>query len=205
MGRLIVLDTETTGFAPHLGHRLVEIGAVELIDHQPTGREFHTYLDPEREVPADAARVHGLTTAFLRGKPKFTDPEVSGALLAFIDGARIVAHRAEFDRAFINLELEFSGRERIEDGRWIDTLALARSRLPGGKHNLDTLCARLGVSCATRTRHGALTDARLLASAYQRLVTYQEPAQAAPEGFSQRPAARRYRPGSQAWPDPRRR
>lgn len=201
MGRLIVLDTETTGFAPHLGHRLVEIGAVELIDHQPTGREFHAYVDPEREVPPDAVRVHGLTRSFLKGKLKFADPAVSGALVELIDSAQIVAHRAEFDRAFLNSELELAGHERIEEPRWIDTLALARSRMPGGRHSLDAVCARLGVSLATRTRHGALTDARLLASAYPRLLAYQEPVEAVPE----RLPARRYRPDPDAWPGPSRR
>lgn len=169
MAREIVLDTETTGFEPHLGHRLVEIACIETEDFVPTGRSFHSYVDPERDMPADAQRVHGLSTEFLRGKPRFAQAEVVDAFLRFVGDAVIVAHNAAFDRAFVNHELKLCGREPVAEPRWIDTLALARTRFPGMPNSLDALCKRFKISLAERDLHGALIDARLLASVYLEL------------------------------------
>ena len=131
MAREIVLDTETTGFEPKQGHRLVEIACVELIDFLPTGRHFHCYVDPERDMPPEAEKVHGLSAAFLKGKPKFAHPEVSDAFLAFVGDDPLIAHNAGFDRNFINFELEKVGKAPLPEPRWIDTLALAQKRFPG--------------------------------------------------------------------------
>ena len=169
MAREIVLDTETTGFEPHLGHRLVEMAALEIEDFVPTGRRFHVYIDPERDMPPDAERVHGLSSAFLAGKPKFVDREVSLAFLEFIGEAPVIAHNASFDRAFINWELEACGMAPVPEARWIDTLALARQRFPGMHNSLDALCKRFKISLSEREKHGALIDARLLAAVYLEL------------------------------------
>jgi len=169
MAREIVLDTETTGFEPHLGHRLVELAALEIEDFIPTGRSFHVYIDPERDMPPDAERVHGLSAAFLKGKPKFAAPEVSHAFLEFIGDAPVIAHNAGFDRAFVNWELEAIGLAPVPEPRWIDTLALARQRFPGMHNSLDALCKRFKISLADREKHGALIDARLLAAVYLEL------------------------------------
>lgn len=169
MAREIVLDTETTGFEPHLGHRLVEIGCLEIEDFIPTGRSFHVYIDPERDMPPDAERVHGLSAQFLRGKPRFADPDVVDAFLDFVRDAPIVAHNATFDRAFVNHELGLCGREHLHELRWVDTLALARLRFPGMHNSLDALCKRFKISLAEREKHGALIDARLLAGVYLEL------------------------------------
>ncbi|WP_421933723.1 DNA polymerase III subunit epsilon [Phenylobacterium sp.] len=169
MAREIVMDTETTGFEPHLGHRLVEIACLEIDDFLPTGRHFHVYIDPERDMPPDAERVHGLSSAFLKGKPKFAHPEVSHAFLEFVGDAPLIAHNATFDRAFINHELGVCGLTIIEEPRWIDTLALARKRFPGMANSLDALCKRFKISLSEREKHGALIDARLLAAVYLEL------------------------------------
>jgi DNA polymerase-3 subunit epsilon len=169
MAREIVMDTETTGFEPHLGHRLVEIACLEIEDFLPTGRHFHVYIDPERDMPPDAERVHGLSGAFLKGKPKFAHPEVSRAFLEFVGDAPLIAHNATFDRAFINHELGVCGLTIIEEPRWIDTLALARKRFPGMANSLDALCKRFKISLSEREKHGALIDARLLAAVYLEL------------------------------------
>jgi len=169
MAREIVLDTETTGFEPHLGHRLVEIACLEIDDFVPTGRSFHTYIDPERDMPPDAERVHGLSTTFLRGKPKFAETGVVEAFLSFVADSPIIAHNAGFDRTFINHELGRCGRDHLPEPRWIDTLALARVRFPGMPNSLDALCKRFKISLAERDLHGALIDARLLASVYLEL------------------------------------
>ena len=169
MAREIVLDTETTGFEPHLGHRLVELAALEIEDFIPTGRSFHIYIDPERDMPPEAEKVHGLSATFLRGKPKFADPEVVEAFLDFIADAPLVAHNASFDRAFVNWELNTLGREILPEDRWVDTLALARLRFPGMHNSLDALCKRFKISLAERDKHGALIDARLLAAVYLEL------------------------------------
>src|SRR5690606_4816406 len=167
MAREIVLDTETTGFDPATGDRLVEIACLEIEDFIPTGRSYHTYIDPEREMPADAERVHGLSTAFLRGKPKIH--EVVDEFLDFVADAPIVAHNATFDRTFVNWELGLCSRQHLPEERWIDTLALAKQRFPGMHNSLDALCKRFKISLADREKHGALIDARLLAAVYLEL------------------------------------
>ena len=169
MVRQIVLDTETTGFDPLNGDRLVEVACLEIQDLVPTGRSFHRYIDPCRDVPAGAEKVHGLSAAFLRGKPKFDDPDIVDALLDFIGDAHIVAHNASFDRNFVNWELQHIGRAALHESRWIDTLAMARTRFPGAHCSLDALCKRFKISLAERDKHGALIDARLLAEVYLEL------------------------------------
>ncbi|MGH6956589.1 MAG: DNA polymerase III subunit epsilon [Caulobacteraceae bacterium] len=169
MAREIVLDTETTGLDPKSGHRLIEIACVEVEDFVPTGRSFHRYVDPEREIDADAERVHGISLAFLAGKPKFGDAEVVEEFLEFVADAKLVAHNAAFDRNFVNAELERLGRETLRETRWIDTLALAQKRFPGMYNSLDALCKRFKVSLAERDKHGALIDAKLLACVYLEL------------------------------------
>ncbi|MGH7747050.1 MAG: DNA polymerase III subunit epsilon [Candidatus Dormibacteria bacterium] len=167
--REIILDTETTGLDPRLGHRVVEIACVELEDHTATGAHFHCYVNPEREVEAGAQRVHGLSREFLSTKPRFADPQVAHVFLAFVDEARLIAHNAAFDRAFLNQELALAGLAAIPEGRWIDSLALAQERFPGMYNSLDALCKRFRISLADRSKHGALIDARLLARVYLEL------------------------------------
>ncbi len=167
MAREIVLDTETTGLDPRFGHRLVEIGCVELEDFVPTGRHFHRYVDPERDMDADAERVHGLSTHFLRGKPKFYD--LCDELLDFIGGATVIAHNAAFDRNFVNFELERANRPIVVETQWLCTHVLAQKRFPGMGNSLDALCKRFRISLAEREKHGALIDAKLLAAVYLEL------------------------------------
>ena len=169
MTREIVIDTETTGLDAASGHRIIEIACVELDGLLPTGRHFHRYVDPEREIDADAQRVHGISNAFLTGKPRFADPDVASAFLSFIDGADLVAHNAAFDRGFIDHELRRAGLPCPSADRWIDTLALAQKRFPGMYNSLDALCKRYKISLAERDKHGALVDARLLAGVYLEL------------------------------------
>ena len=180
--REIVLDTETTGLELSDGHRIVEIGAVELFNHVPTGRIFHTYVDPGREMPAEALRVHGLTSAFLTDQPPFAD--VVDEFLAFLDQdgeaqpapARLVMHNAEFDIAFLNMELALLKRPSLDGGRIIvNTLQIARQRFPGAPNSLDALCRRFNVDGSARTRHGALLDAELLAEVYLGLMGGRQP------------------------------
>ncbi|MGI8841036.1 MAG: DNA polymerase III subunit epsilon [Caulobacteraceae bacterium] len=169
MAREIVLDTETTGLDPRSGHRLIEIACVELDDLTPTGRHFHRHIDPERDIDPDAERVHGISRAFLAGKPRFADPEVAEALLDFIGAAPLVAHNAAFDRGFVNHELARAGRAELPPEQWVDTLPMAQKRFPGLSNSLDSLCKRFRISLAERDRHGALVDARLLAGVYLEL------------------------------------
>jgi len=169
MAREIVLDTETTGFEPAQGHRLVEIACLEIEDFVPTGRSFHTYVDPCRDMPVEAQRVHGLSGDFLRGKPRFEHVEVVEAFLEFVGDAPIVAHNAGFDRAFVNHELGLCSRTHICETRWVDTLALAKKRFPGMHNSLDALCKRFKISLSEREKHGALIDAKLLAAVYLEL------------------------------------
>ncbi len=169
MAREIVLDTETTGFEPSQGHRLVEIACLEIEDFVPTGRSFHTYCDPCRDMPIEAERVHGLSGAFLRGKPRFEDAVVAEAFLEFVGDAPIIAHNAGFDRAFVNFELGLCSRGHLPEHRWIDTLALAKQRFPGMHNSLDALCKRFRISLSEREKHGALIDAKLLAAVYLEL------------------------------------
>jgi DNA polymerase-3 subunit epsilon len=166
MTREIVLDTETTGLDPRTGHRLIEIACVELEDFLPTGRTFHRYVHPEREIDPDAQRVHGISLQFLEGKPRFHEPDVCEALLSFVGDSTLVAHNAPFDRGFLNHELERAGKAALDEVRWIDTLAMAQKRYPGGYNSLDALCKRFKISLADREKHGALIDARLLAAVY---------------------------------------
>ena len=169
MAREIVLDTETTGLDPRTGHRLVEIACVELEDFLPTGRSFHRYVHPERDSDPEAVRVHGLTSAFLADKPRFSEPHVCDAFLEFVGEAVVVAHNAAFDRGFVNHELERAGRAGLPEARWVDTLPLAQKRFPGVHNSLDALCKRFKISLAEREKHGALIDAQLLAAVYLEL------------------------------------
>lgn len=166
--REIVFDTETTGINPE-EDRLIEIGCVEIENLLPTGREFHCLIDPGREVHPDAVRVHGHTWEKLKQFPKFSDPTIVDAFLAFVGDSRLVAHNASFDRSFINAELIRSGRPALGEGRFIDTLKLARSRYPGSPASLDALCRRFDISIEHRSLHGAIKDSRLLAEVYLQL------------------------------------
>lgn len=166
--REIVFDTETTGLSPHDGHRIVEIGAVELVNKVETGRTFHVYCNPERDMPSEAFAVHGLSDAFLAAKKLFADE--CEAFLDFIADAPLIAHNANFDFGFVNFELERCGRPAICETRKIDTLAIARTKHPGAKHTLDALCTRYGVDRSQRVLHGALLDAQLLAQVYVELT-----------------------------------
>lgn len=165
--RQIVLDTETTGLDPRQGHRVIEIGALELIDRQLTGRQYHVYLNPDREIDQGALEVHGITEEFLRDKPRFA--EIADDLMAFADGAELVIHNAPFDIGFIDNELSLSGHPHpsITDiATVLDTLELARDLHPGQRNNLDALCKRYEVDNSSRTLHGALLDAEILADVY---------------------------------------
>ena len=166
--REIVLDTETTGLDPANGHRIVEIGCVELLNAIPTGEIFHAYLDPGRDIPEEAFRVHGLSAEFLADKPVFA--KIAGDFLKFAGGAKIIAHNAEFDMRFLNAELALLGIAPIASDRVIDTLALARRKYPGAANSLDALCARYGIDTSRRTKHGALLDAGILAEVYAELT-----------------------------------
>lgn len=166
--REIILDTETTGLDPYEGHRVVEIGCVELVNSIPTGRTWHCYLNPERDMPEQAYAVHGLSIDFLRDKPLFADR--AEEFLTFIENAMLVMHNATFDFGFLNAELERIARPLLKWDRVVDTLALARRRHPGSPASLDALCRRYGVDLSERDLHGALLDCRLLASVYVELV-----------------------------------
>jgi DNA polymerase-3 subunit epsilon len=166
--REIVLDTETTGLDPLRGDRLVEVGCIELINHMPTGQSFHRYMNPEREMSAEAFAVHGLSTEFLASKPFFH--EVVDEFLAFIGDAPLVIHNASFDVGFINAELDRIKRAPIARERLVDTLLLARRKHPGVSNRLDDLCSRYAIDNSHRTKHGALLDAELLAEVYVDLI-----------------------------------
>jgi DNA polymerase-3 subunit epsilon len=166
--REIVFDTETTGLDPKTGDRMVEIGCIELVNRVPTGATFHAYFNPERDMPAGAEAVHGLSSAFLADKPLFR--ERADELIAFIGAAPLVAHNAGFDFGFLNSELEGCGRTAITLERMVDTVAIARRKHPGAKLSLDALCTRYGVDRSHRVRHGALLDAELLAQLYVELT-----------------------------------
>jgi len=171
--REIVLDTETTGLDPISGHRVVEIGCIELLNHVATGREFHSYLNPERDMPAEAEAVHGLSVTFLADKPLFAS--VAQDMLEFIGDAPIVAHNAGFDMGFINSELKRAGHKALSVERAIDTVILARRKFPGAQASLDALCRRFQIDTSQRGKHGALLDAKLLAQVYLELVGGREP------------------------------
>jgi DNA polymerase-3 subunit epsilon len=166
--REIVLDTETTGLDPYQGHRLVEIGCVELVNRIPSGQTFHRYLNPERDIPAEAFAIHGISSESLKDKPLFA--EVAEEFVAFIGDAPLVIHNAAFDIGFINAELERAGFPTLPRERLVDTLLLARRKHSGGSNRLDDLCARYGIDNSRRTKHGALLDAEILAEVYLELI-----------------------------------
>ncbi|HEX5961024.1 MAG TPA: DNA polymerase III subunit epsilon [Rhodanobacteraceae bacterium] len=167
MARKVVLDTETTGLEVERGHRVIEIGCVELIDRRPSGRSFQRYLNPERAIDAGAVAVHGITDEFLRDKPRFA--EIAEEFVAFIEGAELLIHNAAFDTSFLDSELQRAGAafgNVADHASVVDTLALARQKYPGQKNTLDALCKRLGVDNSHREVHGALLDAHLLADVW---------------------------------------
>ena len=171
--REIVLDTETTGFEPDSGDRIVEIGAVELWNHVPTGRTYHQYVNPQRAMPQEAFAVHGLSEEFLRDKPLFGD--IAAAFVAFIEDAKLVIHNAAFDMKFINAELSWLKLPAVPYERAIDTVAIARRRFPGAPASLDALCRRFAIDNSARTLHGALLDAEILAEVYLELIGGRQP------------------------------
>ncbi len=166
--REVVLDTETTGLDPKSGHRIVEIGCIELLNHVPTGEAYHQYINPERDMPAEAERVHGLSEDFLSGHPVFA--EVAGDFVTFVGDAPLVIHNAAFDMGFINAELILAGRPEIDRARAVDTVSMARRKFPGAQASLDALCRRFGIDLSERELHGALLDAQLLAAVYLELL-----------------------------------
>lgn len=171
--REISLDTETTGLSPEEGHRIVEIGCVELFNHVPTGRTFHRYINPERDMPEEAFAVHGLANEFLADKPLFA--EIAGEFLDFIGDSRLVIHNAEFDMRFINAEFKRLGLPMLPKARSFDTVALSRRRFPGAQASLDALCRRYGIDNSNRILHGALLDAELLSEVYLELMGGRQP------------------------------
>jgi DNA polymerase III subunit epsilon len=185
--RELVFDTETTGTDPERGDRIVEIGFVELIDLVPTGVTFHRYVNPQRDVPEEVVRVHGLTNAFLIDKPVFGDPSVVEEMLAFMGDTPLVAHNAEFDRRFLNGEFKRLNLPEIDKSRCIDTLAIARKKFPGAPASLDALCRRFNIDKSAREKHGALLDSQLLAAVYlelkggrERRLSFLDPAEQNP-------------------------
>ncbi|MBI1273000.1 MAG: DNA polymerase III subunit epsilon [Alphaproteobacteria bacterium] len=175
--REIVLDTETTGLSAADGHRVVEIGCLELVNYVATGKSFHVYINPERDMPAEAAAVHGLTDTFLADKPVFS--AVAGGFLEFVASDPLVIHNAAFDMGFLNAELALAGFPALESGRAIDTVGMARRKYPGQRASLDALCDRFGIDRTGRTLHGALLDAQLLAEVYLELRGGRQPGLAA--------------------------
>jgi DNA polymerase-3 subunit epsilon len=171
--REIVLDTETTGFDPETGDRIVEIGAIELVNHMPTGRTFHQYVNPQRTMPTSAFEVHGLGDDFLRDKPVFK--LIGQAFLDFVQDARLVIHNASFDMKFLAWELRAAGFAPIPLERAIDTVELARKKYPGSPASLDALCRRFGIDNSAREKHGALLDSELLAEVYLELIGGRQP------------------------------
>jgi DNA polymerase-3 subunit epsilon len=198
--REIAFDTETTGLDPALGERVIEIGAVELENHIPTGRTFRRRINPGKPVSEATIRITGITDDDLRDCPPFEHPDVVDAFLSFLGDATLVAHNASFDRGFLNAELERCGRPPIPESRWIDTVAIARKRFPGAPASLDALCKRFDISLESRSVHGALLDSQLLARVYLELLggrarAFSFEADAAPE-------AGRIRPPAQQRPSP---
>ena len=171
--REIVLDTETTGLSPNDGHRIVEIGCIELVNHVATGNTYHQYLNPERPMPEEAQAIHGLTEEFLAGHPVMAD--AADAFLEFIGDATLVIHNAEFDVRFLNAELGMLGHPPIPMERAVDTVRLAREKFPGAPASLDALCRRFEIDNSSRSLHGALLDAQLLAEVYLELIGGRQP------------------------------
>ena len=197
--REIVLDTETTGFEPTEGHRIVEIGAVELFNHLPTGKTFHQYINPKRSMPKEAFDVHGLGDEFLAKQPEFG--AIAAAFLEFIADSPLVIHNASFDMKFLNWELQTAGHPVLPMGRATDTLLIARKKFPGSPASLDALCRRFGVDNSAREKHGALLDSEILAEVYLELVggrqpgfglneSTRQPADTAPKDSEWRPSPR---------------
>lgn len=206
--REIAFDTETTGLNPADGERVIEIGAVELINHIPTGRTFRRLINPGRPVSEATIRITGITDADLKDQPPFEHPDIVDAFLSFLGEATLVAHNASFDRGFLNAELARCGRPPIPEERWIDTVAMARKRFPGAPASLDALCKRFDISLESRTFHGALLDSQLLASVYLELLGGRarafsfEAGSGLGEGETRPPAAQRPAPiASSATPD----
>jgi DNA polymerase-3 subunit epsilon len=168
MTRSVLFDTETTGFDPLTGDRVIEIAAIELINDLPTAKTFYALLDPERDIPAESTRVHGITNAHVEGKPKFAD--IADAMLDFFAGDSLVAHNAPFDFNFINAELARVKKPALDNARMIDTLVLAKTRFPGMPNSLDALCRRFEIDLSERTTHNALLDCKLLAEVYVELT-----------------------------------
>ena len=171
--REIVLDTETTGFDPEGGDRIVEIGGVELYNHVATGRTYHQYINPERDMPEEAFKVHGLGNEFLSDKPKFA--EIGQAFLDFVGDAKLIIHNASFDMKFLNAELKWMNLPLLPLDQAIDTLAIARKKFPGSPASLDALCRRFGINNDARTLHGALLDSEILAEVYLELIGGRQP------------------------------
>jgi len=171
--RQIVLDTETTGLDPLTGDRVIEVAAVELFNLLPTGEAFHSVIDPERDIPAEASRIHGFTNGDVAGKPKFA--AIAGQLLNFLGDAEIIAHNAPFDFGFLDAELFRCQRPPLDRSRMIDSLAIAKTRFPGMPNNLDALCRRLGVDNSMRSSHNAILDCQLLAQVYLELMGGKQP------------------------------
>ncbi|MEM6465023.1 MAG: DNA polymerase III subunit epsilon [Pseudomonadota bacterium] len=171
--REIVLDTETTGLDPNGGDRIVEIGAVELINHVPTGRTYHQYINPERDMPAEAFAIHGISEEFLADKPVFK--AIAPAFAEFVGQAKLVIHNAAFDMKFLNAELGWAGHATLPSDQAIDTLEIARRRFPGAQNSLDALCRRFNVDNSMREKHGALLDSEILAEVYLELVGGRQP------------------------------
>ncbi|MFZ5963602.1 DNA polymerase III subunit epsilon [Thalassococcus sp. BH17M4-6] len=201
--REIVLDTETTGFDPESGDRIVEIGAVELFNHVPTGNTYHQYINPKRAMPQEAFEVHGLGDDFLRDKPVFAD--IADGFLDFVQDAKLVIHNAAFDMKFLNAELGWLGKPKLPWEQAIDTLAIARKRFPGSPASLDALCRRFGIDNSSRTLHGALLDSEILAEVYLELVGGKQPDLALSSDTSRGPSAEReqvWRPAKRPTPLP---
>lgn len=171
--REIVMDTETTGLDPFDGHRIVEIGGVELLNHVPTGRVYHQYINPERDMPTEAFEVHGISAEQLVGEPVFA--QIADDFLTFVGDAKLVIHNASFDMKFINAELKWLGRDPLPHEQAVDTLAIARKRFPGSPASLDALCRRFGVDNSAREKHGALLDSEILAEVYLELIGGRQP------------------------------
>ena len=171
--REIVMDTETTGLSPDEGHRIVEIGCVELFNHVPTGKVYHQYINPERDMPTEAFEVHGLSEERLSKEPVFA--EIADAFVEFIGDAKLVIHNASFDMKFLNAELKWHGKPQLDYDRAIDTLAIARRKFPGAQASLDALCRRFNIDNSARELHGALLDSEILADVYLELIGGRQP------------------------------
>jgi DNA polymerase-3 subunit epsilon len=171
--RQVVLDTETTGLDPASGDRVIEVAAIEIYNLMPTGRTFHKLIDPQRDIPEEATRVHGFTAEALRGKPLFAD--IAGEMLDFLGEAEIIAHNAPFDFGFLDAELVRAGRPKLDRARMVDSLDIAKRRYPGLPNSLDALCRRLGVDNSMRSSHNALLDVKLLAEVYLQLMGGKQP------------------------------